>query len=232
MPLSNPTDPRPRQVDDGPSTSKDTARLVHRRRILIFGHSYVHWAERYARNTPFGQHLGFASTASVEWKGVRGLHWDGLIPLLFQDRSGPPPDVLVLHLGGNDLGLLNGRALYLQARADILRIWQAWPRVHIAWSAVIPRLRWPGGGDVKKLEKARKRVNRAMRTALARGRGSYILHRDITHDKTQLYRSDGIHLSDLGNHQFLADLHLGIKEVLRGLVGDGGEIDICPQSVA
>ncbi|XP_067328802.1 uncharacterized protein [Anolis sagrei] len=208
------------------------ARLAHRWRILVCGHSYVHWAERYARNSSFGQHLGCASTALVEWKGVRGLRWDGLVPLLFQDRSRPTPDVLVLHIGGNDLGLLNGRALYLQARADILKIWQAWPRVHIAWSAIIPRLRWPGGGDVRKLEKARKRVNRAMRTALARGRGSYIPHKDITHDKTQFYRSDGVHLTDLGNAHFLADLQLGIQQVLRGLVGDGGEIDICPQSVA
>ncbi|XP_067322150.1 uncharacterized protein [Anolis sagrei] len=210
----------------------ESARLAHRWRILVCGHSYVHWAERYARNSSFGQHLGCASTALVEWKGVRGLRWDGLVPLLFQDRSRPTPDVLVLHIGGNDLGLLNGRALYLQARADILKIWQAWPRVHIAWSAIIPRLRWPGGGDVRKLEKARKRVNRAMRTALARGRGSYIPHKDITHDKAQFYRSDGVHLTDLGNAQFLADLQLGIQEVLRGLVGDGGEMDICPQSVA
>ncbi|XP_067327141.1 uncharacterized protein [Anolis sagrei] len=89
-----------------------------------------------------------------------------------------------------------------------------------------------GGGDVRKLEKARKRVNRAMRTALARGRGSYIPHKDITHDKTQFYRSDGVHLTELGNANFLDDLQLGIQEVLRGLVGDGGEMDICPQSVA
>ncbi|XP_067319816.1 uncharacterized protein [Anolis sagrei] len=67
-----------------------------------------------------------------------------------------------------------------------------------------------GGGDVRKLEKARKRVNRAMRTALARGRGSYIPHKDITHDKTQFYRSDGVHLSDLGNAHFLTDLQLSI----------------------
>ncbi|XP_067322347.1 uncharacterized protein [Anolis sagrei] len=54
-----------------------TARLVHRWRILVCGHNYVHWAERYARNSSFGQHLGCASTALVEWKGVRGLRWAG-----------------------------------------------------------------------------------------------------------------------------------------------------------
>nr|XP_060622665.1 uncharacterized protein LOC132769751 [Anolis sagrei ordinatus] len=52
-----------------------TARLVHRWRILVCGHNYVHWVERYARNSSFGQHLGCTSTAFVEWKGVRGLRW-------------------------------------------------------------------------------------------------------------------------------------------------------------
>ncbi|XP_067323146.1 uncharacterized protein [Anolis sagrei] len=130
-----------------------TARLVHRGRILVVG--IIMSTGR--RDTP-GPH----PLASI-WVALP-LHWSS--GRVFGAFFGP-----VLHIGGNDLGLLSGRALYLQARADIFRIWQAWPRVHIAWSAIIPRLRWPGGGDVRKLEKARWHVNRAMRTALARGRG-------------------------------------------------------------
>ncbi|XP_067322027.1 uncharacterized protein [Anolis sagrei] len=206
--------------------------LAHRRRVLVCGHSFVFWAEREALKTAYGQHLGLSSIATIEWRGVRGLRWYGLCPLLFRARSGPPPDVLVIHLGGNDLGLLTGKALFLQARADIKKIWRAWPEVHIAWSAIIPRRKWLGGGDVRKLEKARKRVNRAMRMFMIRQRGYYIEHTDITREQQGFYRVDGVHLSETGNQQFLADLRQGIQGVLGELVGDGGEIDICPQSVA
>ncbi|XP_067322028.1 uncharacterized protein [Anolis sagrei] len=217
---------------DGPSTSSGNVGLAHRRRVLVCGHSFVFWAEREALKTAYGQHLGLSSIATIEWRGVRGLRWYGLCPLLFRARSGPPPDVLVIHLGGNDLGLLTGKALFLQARADIKKIWRAWPEVHIAWSAIIPRRKWLGGGDVRKLEKARKRVNRAMRMFMIRQRGYYIEHTDITREQQGFYRVDGVHLSETGNQQFLADLRQGIQGVLGELVGDGGEIDICPQSVA
>ncbi|XP_067319784.1 uncharacterized protein [Anolis sagrei] len=201
------------------STSTDGPLLGRRRRVLICGHSYVHWAERHARRSTYGQHLGLASTASIEWRGRRGLRWDGLIPLMFQAGGGPPPDVLVIHLGGNDLGLLQGKALYLQARSDFKAIAKAWPNTLIAWSAMIPRLRWIGGGDIRQMERARKRVNRAIRIELARRRGLFIHQGGITLDNLLLYRGDGIHLSDEGNDIFLANLKFGIERALMGLVG-------------
>ncbi|XP_067322976.1 uncharacterized protein [Anolis sagrei] len=209
-------------------TALGLSRLAHRRRVLVCGHSYVFWAGREALRTAYGQHLGLASTAAVEWRGRRGLRWDGLCPLLFNAGSVLPPDVLVIHLGGNDLGLLTGKALFLQARADIRKIWWTWPGVHIVWSAIIPRRRWLGGGDVGRLEKARKRVNRAMRVFMIHQRGHFLSHPNITRDDERLYRSDGIHLSELGNQLFLQNLQEGIRRVLEELVGDRGEIDICP----
>ncbi|XP_067322435.1 uncharacterized protein [Anolis sagrei] len=117
--VHKPQEVRVERTVDGPSTSAGTARLVHRWRILVCGHNYVHRAERYARNLSFGQ----------LWVALP-LHWSS--GRVFGAFVGP-----VLHIGGNDLGLLNGRALYLHARADILKIWRAWPRFHIAWSVII-----------------------------------------------------------------------------------------------
>ncbi|XP_008107335.1 uncharacterized protein LOC103278635 [Anolis carolinensis] len=159
LPAAVAAPPAPVVLTQGQGIGNPTASVVslaHRQRVLICGHSYVHWAEHRAHRTPYGQHLGLASSAKIEWRGSRGLRWDGLIPLLFCAGSGPPPEVLVIHLGGNDLGLLQGRALFFQAREDFKQIWGAWPHTHIIWSAIIPHLKWPGGGDMQKLERARK----------------------------------------------------------------------------
>ncbi|XP_067318924.1 uncharacterized protein [Anolis sagrei] len=201
------------------TSSSDVTRVLHRRRVLVCGHSFIHWAERQARRGTFGQHLGLSTMAMVDWKGRRGLRWDGLIPLLFNSGSCYPPDVLIIHLGGNDLGLLKGRALFLQALSDIQRIKEAWPQVCIAWSAIIPRPNWPNG-DGKKLDGARKRVNKAIKKEMEKGLGYYIHHDEIHHKNQELYRIDGIHLSEKGNMLFLGDIQRAIKLILGDLVGD------------
>ena len=45
--------------------------------------------------------------------------WEHLLLILFQQRVFAfPPQALLIHLGENDLGLLKGKALILQAIAD------------------------------------------------------------------------------------------------------------------
>lgn len=51
-------------------------------------------------------------------EGVWGLQWPRLLPLLFDSFTEPPPHILLLHLGRNDIGLLKGKALVWQARDD------------------------------------------------------------------------------------------------------------------
>lgn len=53
------------------------------------------------------------------------MKWPALLLLLFEERQGPPPYVLVVHLGGNDLGLLMGKDLSLRAKAD-LAVMKGW----------------------------------------------------------------------------------------------------------
>lgn len=61
--------------------------------------------------------LGFNEWAVVEWMGRKGMQWPVFLPLLFKERHGPLlPPILVVHLGSNDLGLFQGKALVLQAR--------------------------------------------------------------------------------------------------------------------
>nr|XP_060644485.1 uncharacterized protein LOC132783356 isoform X2 [Anolis sagrei ordinatus] len=76
MPLSNPTDPRPRQVDDGPSTSKDgalqTTRTQRRRSSTAYARpSLAGWRDE----TVMGMALALApSSQNTYTRVVREFH--------------------------------------------------------------------------------------------------------------------------------------------------------------
>lgn len=83
--------------------------------------------------------MGLNQWALIEWRGLRGLQWTGLLPFLFQEWGGIRPQVLVIHLGSNDLGLVKAKALIVQAREDLAFIRRRWLGVTIVWSALVPR---------------------------------------------------------------------------------------------
>ena len=132
-----------------------------------------------------------------------------------------PPQVLGLHLGGNDMGLLTGKALIMQAKADFERIWELWPSTWIVWSDMLPRRTWREGWFPQGLNRAVKKVNREIRLALMYRRGWVINHPEIFIHRADLYRPDGVHLSDVGNDIFLHDLHVGLREFFPGWWGKG-----------
>lgn len=90
--------------------------------MLICGHSYVFWVAHCAQRMSLGSQLGLSQWAIVDWMGRRGLQWPGLLSLLFTEHKGPVPDVLVIHLGRTDLGLVGGKALVMQVFEDLLLI--------------------------------------------------------------------------------------------------------------
>lgn len=113
-----------------------------------------------AKSSGFGSQLGLSERATVEWVGHWGMKWPALLPLLLERRKGPPPHVLLLHFGGNNLGLIKGKALIIQAKDDLARLKVAWPGVLIIFSAVLPHKVWWGLGDPHCLDKTRNKVNR------------------------------------------------------------------------
>lgn len=54
--------------------------------------------------------MGLGECASVEWLGHRGMKWPALLLLLFKEKQGPSPRILVVLLGllKGDPGLLTG----------------------------------------------------------------------------------------------------------------------------
>ncbi|XP_053107513.1 uncharacterized protein LOC128325774 isoform X3 [Hemicordylus capensis] len=89
------------------------------RRVLLCGHSLVFWAYKRASASRFGTQLGLGQQSRVSWLGMRGMLWGQLLPTLldYVDRCSCP-DILVVHLGENDLGKRSGLSIIQQASSD------------------------------------------------------------------------------------------------------------------
>lgn len=99
--------------------------------------------------------------------------WASLLHLLF--KVGPMPKVLVVHLGANNLRLLKGKALVLQARDNFWVILRKWPGVTIVWSMLVPQRAWRNARLPDAVEKVRK-INREFQVFLEKGMGFYLMH--------------------------------------------------------
>ncbi|XP_053565634.1 translation initiation factor IF-2-like [Bombina bombina] len=177
-------------------------------RAWIVGHSFVHWAAIRAASQPGGQQLGFSfSRVVVRWLGRRGLCWADL-PGLLQSamRRWEKPHVLIIHLGGNDLGSIPGRDLSAVIQSD-LRTFKAWlPGVRMGWSNIIPRLTWRHMANHRAAFQVRKKLNRDVRKLMCELGGFVVEHKFITAADRSLYRGDGVHLTDHGMDLFIEDI--------------------------
>ncbi|XP_056378996.1 translation initiation factor IF-2-like [Hyla sarda] len=168
--------------------------------IWILGHSYVVRGAARAAVRPDGRQLGFSrEKAQVRWLGQGGLLWGGVLPFLQKyvdlDRA---PDVLVLHVGGNDLGGRTARSLMRDIKLDLLRIWSSFPGIFIIWSDIVARLKWRRARSVASLNRARAKVNRVVSRFVARNGGLAVRHRELEVASSEFLGPDGVHLNPIG----------------------------------
>lgn len=93
--------------------------------VWILGYLFVFWGTLRVAVRPNGRHLGFSRDEVVnQWLGKRGMVWNRVFPEFHHfahlDRL---PDVLVLHVGGNELGARPFTELIF----DLLRLWAMFP---------------------------------------------------------------------------------------------------------
>jgi hypothetical protein len=90
----------------------------------VIGSSIVYWAYRTARGRHGGPNLGLHYKGfNLHWLGSRKLKWEGLIPMIEKSLlTQPLPQILIIQLGSNDLGIVKGKELIELIRCDILRI--------------------------------------------------------------------------------------------------------------
>ncbi|XP_053167402.1 uncharacterized protein LOC128351680 isoform X6 [Hemicordylus capensis] len=184
-------------------------------RVLLFGHSLVFWAFKRASTSHWGSQLGFGGRASIYWLGMRGMLWGQLLPALRDhlDRF-PPPDILVLHLGENDLGRRTGLSIFQQASSDLVTFCGWVPGVRIIWINWLQRRVWRGARSGLNLEKARRKVSAAIGKEVVALGGSVLRQPDLAARFPELFRPDGVHLSERGCDLYLRNIQGAIAESL------------------
>lgn len=140
--------------------------------------------------------------AILEWRGQWGL-LHGLLPLRYQGSSEPPPHILLVHSGGNDLGQVKGKALIWQTRNDVQVIHECWTDNLIVWSAILPCKVWQGVSDPMNIDRAHRKTNKEIGRAIEAGLGLCLGYPNIQFHCPDLYQQDRVHLSLHGNELFL-----------------------------
>ncbi|XP_029451800.1 uncharacterized protein LOC115099251 [Rhinatrema bivittatum] len=125
----------------------------------VVGHSFIHWAQHRAENRPYGTHLELENRNwKARWLSHRGMRCDGLLPFLqtcvMEMRM---PKVLLIHLGGNDLGHGTCKDLITNIKKDFSTLFNVMPETTLGWSDIILRIKFLGmplwHKSVKKMNK-------------------------------------------------------------------------------
>lgn len=184
------------------------------------GHSFIYRAAQRADDRPGGRNLGFSGVA-VNWRGIRGLRWaQVLAEVVFISRWAQGPVVLVLHVGGNDLGSVPTGELMMFMKADLARFSSFFTNLLVVWSEMVPRAVWRGARDMNAIEGARRTVNARMSRFVRYRGGVSFRHRELEGNNRSLLEEDGIHPNPIGLDILLSGLQDGIERALF-LLGGG-----------
>nr|XP_033794721.1 uncharacterized protein LOC117357763 isoform X2 [Geotrypetes seraphini] len=181
--------------------------------LWIVGHSYIHWAAERAAIRPGGRHLGLSHRGlHVSWWGQRGMRWSQLLTLLERLRSRPRhPDLLLLHLGGNDVDACSGKDLVNLIRDDLRVVLDWFPGVLLMWSDIVPRPRCLAS---RRWTRGLSKLNRQVGKWVVSQGGLQLLHEWVDISCTGLFHTDGVHLSAVGWDLLLDDFSSGCERVL------------------
>ncbi|XP_055026206.2 uncharacterized protein [Misgurnus anguillicaudatus] len=177
------------------------------RNVWICGHSLVFWAEKRTTSPEFGMQLGMhRNSVRIWWKGVQGMTWKQLLPLLLQLKDNwPKPDLLIVHLGGNDISVTPPETFIETVQKDLTSLKSIFPKCLLVWSDILARQSWRDRGDSKEMDIIRIAINDSIHQILAKLGGSAVLHDNIK-PQLGLYRPDGVHLSGKGIDTFNLNL--------------------------
>lgn len=208
-----------------PSTSKNLKRTVISLKgskrcvvttgvtnIWIIGDSYIRRGEEAAKHI-YTKNLGL--NANIQWFGKGGLCWGGAIARFNAEVANhSPPDVLVVHAGGNDLGLMSPNKLTFLMQKDLKRLRAEFPSMHIVFSCISERQNWRYGKAVQ-VNKDRKTVNHFMKKNVEYIGGELVEHPSIKFYNKKQFLPDGVHLTSAGNQVFLTNITSTLERILR-----------------
>lgn len=193
--------------------------------VWLVGSSIIKHAFVHARKSVDGVNLGLERIKStIWWQGKSGMRICEIIPkvkhLLTLEE---PPQVLVFHCGGNDIG----QNVSCVLGHDILKVIDCLrvllPKSKFVWSQILPRLKYRNEIVHRSLNRTRVRLNSLVATYIIKHGGAYIRYPEISEDNPDLFL-DGVHLSDIGNNLFLYRLQQGLFDIIKF------SHTICPQN--
>ena len=186
--------------------------------VWIVGDSIIRWSAHHILvKGPDDPEFNLGlSMCNIAWKGFSGLRLSQFIERFnsIQMRCKDHPSVLVIHLGTNDLVSTPIQNIQWTIQQCLDFVYSRFPGILVVFSEVLPRVHYPGAISHDKVEKARKTLNRRVRSLLGRVGGHVIRHPSIKRESTHLFRHDGVHLSVEGLGLFLKDLQEGLRYFL------------------
>ena len=114
--------------------------------------------------------------------------------------------ILVIHCGGNSIGIIPLFHLRRQMKEAILNLHHMLPDTKLVWSQILPRLSWRYSNNCKAMNMSAVRLNNFAAWLCLKLGGSYIKYPEISWDATGMFAKDGVHLSHLGNSIFLFNI--------------------------
>ena len=184
--------------------------------VWIVGHSFVKWAGRHASTAHYGKDLGMARAGvTVTWQGKSGMLWGELRSVLnAMKKRAPCPDVLVIHLGENDMVKEKSLAIVTAMKEDLRDIGRCWSGTYIMWCVWMPRRVWRGARKPAAIDRARKKVNREMGKFCKDRMMGQIENPEITYEDKGFFRQDGVHFSRLGLECYIFRIREAVAEAL------------------
>ena len=183
--------------------------------VWFVGSSLIERLRRYVGETR-SRDFSFELDSHIVWMGRGGMCWRGAMCCLQAGLNRPKPRVIVLHVGGNDLGRDTGIEIGKRIKRDLRWVLNAYPETTILFSYILPRstFRNQRNDNPRGLNRAARIINREVGKFLIKQGHGVVRHSQIQL-KANVIDEKGVHLNHRGNEIFLKDFQDALASVAR-----------------
>lgn len=168
------------------------------------------------------------------WSGKQGMTWEELVPQLVRLRNKwPLPDILIIHLGGNDINVRNTEDLLSAIKEELTLVHNIFPHCLIVWSDILPRHHWEqdmscSGVEVdEETDRIRDLINFRAHLIVTELGGRVLTHDNIG---PELYHNNGVYLSDEGIQRFNQNIQEFVEKWEEEFILTQQHLEITPNS--